>query len=177
MLNKLLLTILLTLPSLGYEIVIDKTMARPTFSNFTRDNVKEIVTNTKTGVMWQDDASVKRVKQTWSEAKRYCQALNYGGHSDWYLPNISELESLVNTKKSDPAIKGNFKNIISSYYWSSSSVVSYSSYAWYVSFLYGNSDYDGKTSSYYVRCARAGQSDTLDFEKIVQLYIKQEPRA
>ncbi len=155
MLKKLLLTTLLTLPSLGYEIVIDKTSAVPIVLNsFTRDNTKEIVINDKTGLMWQDDASVKR---TWSEAKNYCKSLNHAGFSDWYLPSISELESLVDTKKYNPAINSSFKHTISSFYWSSSSFVSSSSGAWHVDFKYGGSYDYNKTNGYYVRCARAGQ--------------------
>jgi len=161
MLNKLMLTILLTLPSLGYEIVVDKTIKVP--KGFTRDNVKEIVTNNKTGLMWQDDASVKSVKKTWSEAKSYCQTLNYGGYSDWYLPSISELESIANAdiKENHPAIKNEFENsiysTISSSYWSSSSDVSDSSYAWVVDFYGGGSRLRTKTNSKYIRCVRAGQ--------------------
>jgi len=160
MLQKLLLTAMLTTSLFGVEIVINKSQVIskiPKKSPFVRDNSKEIVTNIKTGLIWQDDASVKSVTKDWSDAKRYCKNLNFAGYSDWFLPTISQLESLADTKRYNPAIKKEFKNVISSRYWSSSPDVSNSSSAWNVYFKYGYSYRNRKTYNYYVRCARAGQ--------------------
>ena len=160
MLQKLLLSTMLTLSLFGVEIVINKSQEIPQIpqkSPFVRDSAKEIVTNIKTGLVWQDDASVKSVIKNWSDAKHYCKNINFAGYSDWYLPTISQLESLVDTKSYNPAIKKEFKNVISSGYWSSSPGVSDSSSAWHVYFEYGNSSYYGKANNNYVRCARAGQ--------------------
>jgi hypothetical protein len=158
MLQKLLLTVMLTASLFGVEIVINKSQEMYKNPTFVRNSEKEIVTNTKTGLMWQDDTSVKNVKKTWSDAKNYCKNLNFAGYSDWFLPSISQLESLVDTKKYDPSMKKEFKNIISSYCWSSSSYVSHSNNAWSVYFKDGNSGSSNKTDyNYVVRCARAGQ--------------------
>jgi len=160
MLQKLLLSTMLTASLFGVEIVINKSQVipeTPKKSFFIRDSLKEIVTNTTTGLIWQDDTSVKSVIKNWSDAKRYCKNLNFAGYSDWFLPTISQLESLVDTKRYNPAMKKKFKNIISSYYWSSSSNVSNSNAAWYVYFKSGHSGNYYKASNYYVRCARAGQ--------------------
>ncbi|MCI5149707.1 MAG: DUF1566 domain-containing protein [Candidatus Electrothrix sp. MAN1_4] len=45
------------------------------------------------GREWQrcDDG----IEYTWEAAKAYCENLVLGGHSDWYLPTIDELKSLV----------------------------------------------------------------------------------
>ena len=45
------------------------------------------------GREWQqsDDGN----KYTWTAANTYCQDLELGGHSDWVLPSLEELESLV----------------------------------------------------------------------------------
>ncbi len=157
MLQKLLLTAMLTASLFGVEIVINKSQEMYKKPTFVRNSSKEIVTNTKTGLMWQDDTSVKNVKKTWSEAKSYCKNLNFAGHDDWFLPTISQLESLVDTKRYNPAVKKEFKNIISSNYWSSSPYVLDSYNAWYVNFMYGGSNDYYKTYNYYVRCTRAGQ--------------------
>jgi hypothetical protein len=148
---------MLTISLFGVEIVINKTQELYPKQSFVRDSAKEIVTNTKTGLMWQDDTSVKSVNKTWSDAKSYCKNLNFAGYSDWFLPTISQLESLVDTKRYNPSIKKEFKNIISRYYWSSSSDVSLSGNAWGVYFVDGRSYNYRKTDNGYVRCARAGQ--------------------
>ncbi len=87
MIKKIVLATLLTLPLIAYEIVIDKTFIAPIIdkeSIFTRDNSKEIVTDSVTGLMWQDDSSAKSVKKDWEDAKAYCQNLTHGGYNDWY---------------------------------------------------------------------------------------------
>ena len=156
MLKKLIITVLLIAPLFGVEIVINKSSEPIEISTFTRDNIKEVVNDSATGLMWQDDASVKSVKKSWREAKEYCENLTKSGYSDWFLPSIAELESIVDTKRYNPAIKKEFQNSVSSFYWSSSPV-SYSNSAWYVDFKSGYSYRNRKTNSGYVRCARAGQ--------------------
>ena len=173
MIKKILLATLITLPLIAYEIIIDKTSQVGKKSTLTRDNSKEIVID-RTGLMWQDDSRAKSVELDWEGAKAHCQNLTHRGYNDWYLPSISELESLADYTKS-PAIKEGFKNVASSYYWSSSLGVSDSKGAWGVYFR--DDGYSGsynKTYKYYVRCARAGQSDTLNFDKLISTLVDKE---
>jgi hypothetical protein len=65
----------------------------------------EIVTDSKTKLMWQDNADASTVTRNWQGAIDYCESLNFGGYNDWRLPNIRELQS-----KYLP--KFNFKKII-----------------------------------------------------------------
>jgi len=53
----------------------------------------EVVTDTKSGLMWQRKHADKSV--THKEAGDYCEALTLGGHDDWRLPTISELRTLI----------------------------------------------------------------------------------
>ncbi|EDZ62237.1 hypothetical protein SMGD1_0612 [Sulfurimonas gotlandica GD1] len=159
MIKKLLLIVLISISAFGVEIVIDKTVKKLDIKKSTlkRDDVKEVVKDITTGLMWQDDSRAKSVKKDWNDAKEYCQNLSHGGYNDWYLPTIIELESIADYSKVNPAIKEGFKNVTSSNYWSSSVNVPVSEYAWYVYFDNGYSLYYRQTSKYYVRCARAGQ--------------------
>ena len=50
------------------------------------------VTKDLTELYWQK-SSINEL--TWSEALNYCESLSLSGHSDWRLPNIRELVSLV----------------------------------------------------------------------------------
>jgi len=48
-------------------------------------------------------------------------------------------------------------NVVSDYYWSSTTNASDSSNAWNVNFNNGNDDWNNKSNSNYVRCVRAGE--------------------
>jgi len=87
----------------------------------------------------------------------------YGGYTDWRVPNIKELASLVNYGNVSPAIgettgggEDPFTNTQSDYYWSSTTYAGITDFAWYVYFSGGRVGYVGKTNTYYVRPVRGG---------------------
>ena len=127
-------------------------------AEFVRDDAKEVVNDSKTCLMWQDDSASKSVKKSWSDAIAYCQDLSFAGFTDWRLPNITELLSITDLKKYDPSIQETFKNSDSGFYWSSTSTTSASgtSDAWIVDFNNGKDDFHYKVNNIYVRCVRAG---------------------
>jgi hypothetical protein len=138
-----------------------------------------IAKDSVTGLMWQDEpitevektALYKKTNRSkagnWNYAKTYCENLTLSGFSDWRLPNIYELTTLLdNTKSSTPIIINGIENISSFYYWSSTTNASNSGYAWDVDFGYGNALLDYKTNISYIRCVRAGQ---LNFDNLVIL--------
>ena len=130
-----------------------------------------------TNLMWQDNHASKSLKKSWSGAKEYCENLSLNGYDDWYLPSVEQLLTITDKTKYNPSVKRGIKNITSNDYWSASSSVSFSSFAWYVNFKYGLSYGNDKSYEYYVRCVRSGQSDTLTFEnfnKTVEQFIKKE---
>src|SRR5690625_7216461 len=100
----------------------------------------------------------------WADALNHVLALPVAGHEDWRLPNINELESLVEDCTYGPAINTDIvPNAPSSHFWSASPNAFDSSGAWSVYFGDGVS-YDSDRSSYLrVRAVRGGQSfDPLD---------------
>jgi hypothetical protein len=120
------------------------------------DNGNGTVTDYRTGFMWQQG---EPGTMTWSSALSYCEGLNLGGHSDWRLPNIKEIESITDDTRYNPAIDTTFFPGVMSNYWSSSTDAGSPDKAWYV-FFYGGWGYsDSKPSSFYVRCLR-GYPDT-----------------
>lgn len=138
--------------------------------SYTRDDVKEVVTDNLTGLMWQDNKEAKTVRKPWvtqenydvknfndtigDTATTYCVELVMGGFEDWRLPTVKELESIVNYRQVKPSIDTiYFKNVSSNYYWSSTTT--YMRYrAWYVSFGSGDVDGNSKNDNYYIRCVR-----------------------
>ena len=104
-------------------------------------------------LMWQDDNDAATVRKDWQGALDYCQNLNLAGHSDWRLPSIEELRTIVD-KNNYPTIKSEFKNTASNFYWSSTPGADGSGYAWYISFFTGYENGSNKGNDGNVRCVR-----------------------
>ena len=94
----------------------------------------------------------------WEEAITYCEDLSLGGETDWRLPNIKELDSIVDHTKAHPAIDSViFLNPDSSDFWSSSTYTPSDANAWTVDFDHDYSIPNNKTSTLLVRCVRDGE--------------------
>jgi len=121
---------------------------------FVRDNSKQVVKDTKTHLMWQDNKDVKTVERDWQGAINYCKNLKLGGYKDWRLPSVSELLTIVDYNTYNPAISPVFKNVDSSHYFSSTTLADYTFGAWYVYFYSGYCNGVPKSDIYSVRCVR-----------------------
>lgn len=137
------------------------------------DNGDGTVTDTKTGLMWKQcleglsgDCSGIADTFTWQQALLQPGTVNdtggFAGYTDWRLPNIQELNSLVEEQCSGPAINLTyFPNTPASHVWSGSpdadnSNVTWNS-AWNVNFNFGHSGSYNRTDSYAVRLVRNAQ--------------------
>jgi len=111
-----------------------------------------------TGLMWQDNSDAKTIKRDWQGAKAYCQELTLTGYSDWRLPTIKELHSIVDITREYPAIKKIFKNVASKDYWSATEYLPYAKKAWRVDFGVGSSYHAADMfKEFFVRCVRGRQ--------------------
>lgn len=75
--------------------------------NDFKDNGDGTVTDKATGLTWMkvDSGKLKAGKNkdgklNWQEALAWAEGLEYGGHSDWRLPSIKELQSIVDYTRS-----------------------------------------------------------------------------
>jgi hypothetical protein len=57
------------------------------------DNANGTVTDNATGLTWMQSDS--GAGMNWSDALAYCEALDFAGATDWRLPNVKELQSIV----------------------------------------------------------------------------------
>ncbi|MBN1773708.1 MAG: DUF1566 domain-containing protein [Deltaproteobacteria bacterium] len=125
-----------------------------------------VVSDVATGLMWQgcpagmtggaSTCSGTALTRNWQGALDYCQDSAWAGFTDWYLPNVDELRSIVDSARSNPSIDpAVFPGTPSGYFWSSSSDATNASNAWGVSFDYGIVNSSDKTCTYYIRCVRA----------------------
>ncbi len=146
------------------------------------------VIDKRTGLQWMRCT----LGQTWTgktcEGKPYKYTLkqamkersNFAGYSDWRLPTIWELETLVycssgkfnprakkgkdlNSCKGDyqtpTIVTSAFPNVEPRYspYWSSSPSSYYDDYSWVISFYYGDGYTNYKAYAHYVLLVRGGQ--------------------
>ena len=84
-------------------------------------------------------------------------AVGMCGRSDWRMPTIGELKSLVWLGARPTIAGGYFPNTVANLYWSGSPVAGISALAWSVFFLSGSSGYDLRNYNLYVRLVRVGR--------------------
>ena len=142
---------------LGYDAVELSDSATPDEGwIMTRDNV--------TGLIWElktDDGSINDRDRTydWDKAVLdYINSLNdrnFGGFSDWRLPSVEELSSLVNAGPNRNAILTvYFENNMPDRYWTSTPYAYGSGRAWHVNFEFGTVTNGTESYRYYVRAVR-----------------------
>ena len=115
------------------------------------DNGDGTVLDLCTGLVWQqetadtnrDGAVTGEDQVNWQRALRYCEQLESAGYSDWRLPNVTELRSIVGFGRTNPAINTAFRITIgtaeqlSGMYWTSTTHLRTPDDAWTISFFNG----------------------------------------
>jgi len=129
------------------------------------------VTDNKTRLMWKqclegvsgdNCATGSAIEVHWDVALQTAETLNvgdgYANHTDWRLPNVKELLSIVEQSCYSPAINLNvFPGLISDHAWSGSPSAVNSGYTWYVSFPEGYSYNHFRSYDKSVRLVRSVQ--------------------
>ena len=129
-------------------------------------------------LFWSDRSSSE---MNWNSAKQYCEDLSEGGFTDWRLPNIDELRTLVidnpGTETGGACLISRKKNKLArdnmtracngrrdgnnhtrlgdkGWFFSSSTTSDDPIYVWLLNFQNGKIDYHFKSHKYSVRCVR-----------------------
>jgi hypothetical protein len=135
------------------------------------DNGDGTVTDLQVGLIWQkcsigqsgDDCSKGTPSVfSWDQAVQQDDLINnsggFAGHTDWRVPKIKELKSLVETGCWSPSINMTFfPNTPDADYWSSSTYTGFNNNSWYVSFNSGKSQYNHSKLKYSVRLVRTAE--------------------
>lgn len=144
-----------------------------------KDNGDGTITDKNTGLQWEKqsrDGRIHDINNTyiWSVMQDHVLELNttkFARHKDWRLPNIKELQSIVNYQKSEPAISLAFNRKCTqsctvltcsctppaSAYWSSTTFLHAPDEAWVVDFMTGAVILGYKNANLSVRAVRSDQ--------------------
>jgi uncharacterized protein DUF1566 len=130
------------------------------------------ISDHRTGLVWEKKTAANMFDAyTWDEAFEYVAGLNaakFAGHDDWRLPNVRELQSIINYGYVEPAVSPEFNDCangsctVPGSYWSSTSALSSPILAWRVNFYDGFQLVGGKTFTIRVRAVRGGVTRSAD---------------
>lgn len=151
------------------------------------DNGNGTVTDRLTGLIWLKDPGCFFSPGTWSQAltdsnnlaSSACGLSDGSVAGDWRLPNVNELESLINAEQAHSATWLNsqgFNNVQASdnstgtfkYYWTSTTFSNNSNRAWVVLLDFGHVGRQSKGNSNYIWPVRSGTGGTIQLPKTGQ---------
>jgi hypothetical protein len=130
---------------------VDVTNGAPNLQSFT-DNGDRTVTDSLTGLMWQRDPGPMGLD--WTAAVNYCPTSTVGGHTDWRLPTIIELASLIDSSYDTYAAPVfAFASTTATQFWSSTPMAG-TAYDYVVEFADGHVDGYQPQVTLTARCVR-----------------------
>lgn len=138
-----------------------------------RDNDDGTVTDLRTGLIWLKDAN-RFGAIPWAQGLQVARGLASGSDGltdgskagDWRLPNINELQSLVDLDSDHgPAFPDDhpFENLEAANYWSSSTVSSAPALGWYIAFAVAPPVFDLKFNAMRIWPVRGGHENPRVF--------------
>lgn len=130
---------------LAMHITVFVLIAAPTLAATYKDNGDGPVTDASTGLSWMRCAigqlwtgstcMATATAYLWPYAYALTGAVSFAGHNDWRLPNVRELQTILDRSKYSPAIDAaTFPNTPATPFWSATDYAGVPSAAWYVHF-------------------------------------------
>jgi hypothetical protein len=143
------------------------------------DNGDGTITDLNTHLMWEKKSADGSIHD-WADGYPWADALStfiadlnagggFAGHTDWRLPNVKELQSIIDYETGNPAVSAVFNADCTpgctvttcsctqpGTYWSSTTTASTPLYAWSVYFGNGYIGFTNKAGASKVRAVRGG---------------------
>ncbi|MEZ7206513.1 DUF1566 domain-containing protein [Pseudoalteromonas sp. DY56-GL79] len=163
---KIIATILFTL---SFTAVCQAQTCVGTGSNTSRYTINSngTVLDSQTGLMWQrcnfgqsynatsQSCEDNAQQLTWQQALMVANEDQFAGFTDWQVPNVKELASIVYHECVTPAINITvFPTTKSNNYWSATTQTSQPQFAWVYQFADGKNNPTIKTADAFVRLVR-----------------------
>lgn len=167
-LEKILIIMVLMLPCLNAHAQTCKdSITLTTPGNRFTDNGDGTVKDKQTGLIWMRctlgqtwggvTCTGDALEYIWQQTLQVADGYSFAGSGEWRVPNINELESIIERACYSPTINLTiFPATPLSSFWSSSPSANGNS-VWHASFDNGgnNYDYNGKDGNRYVRLVRS----------------------
>ena len=118
-------------------------------------NASDLIFDNTTSLLWQNTNENSKLEITHKQAKNYCARLTIEQYSNFRLPSVKELQTLVDFNRHKPAILNAFNHVSSDVYWSSTPDVYRNESVWAVDFKTGSVKTTGTTYDRHVRCVQS----------------------
>ena len=172
--NMMLATcvVLLGMCSSAWAVCTTATIAASTPTSDFIDNNDGTVTHKKTGLQWKkcaeglsgaSCATGTAATYAWQAALNQAVTVNAGagfaGHTDWRVPNIKELMSIIEDQCSSPAVNEVlFPATPAASFWTSSpSMGLLNGFAWHINFADSLESIISMGTTYHLRLVRGGK--------------------
>ena len=121
------------------------------------DDTKLVWMRCSVGQTWNGSGcSGNPASHSWQSALNTAYDYEFADKSDWRLPDIKELSSLIEQQCYNPSINENmFPDTPAEQYWTSSPYASSARYGWNVSFYLGYNHHNFKTDEFFIRLVRS----------------------
>jgi len=117
-------------------------------------NAKDVILDTSTNLLWQDAAENKSLSITYKESQEYCAKLVIAEYSDFRIPTLQELQSIIDYNNYKPAIINGFNYAPNETYWSSTPSAKDNAFLWNINFTKGHSSTSAKYYDRHIRCVQ-----------------------
>ncbi|EDZ61993.1 protein containing DUF1566 [Sulfurimonas gotlandica GD1] len=118
---------------------------------------ERVFVDKSTSLIWQDHQDNQELSITYYQSQEYCANLVIGKYSDFRLPTLVELQSIVDYKSYDPAIKKGFDYVSNEYYWSTTPFADDAKTVWLIHFRKGERTVKAMHYDRHIRCVQSSK--------------------
>lgn len=125
-----------------------------TLAMFASLHAVDVTFDSGTSLMWQDNHDVRKTHFTMKQAEEFCANLTLGDYSDFRVPSLRELQTIVDYRHYNPAMLQGFKTPVSEEFWTATPYVYSPGSYWIVDFKKGSSEIRSERYNKNVRCVQ-----------------------
>ncbi|MDA3909070.1 MAG: DUF1566 domain-containing protein [Sulfurimonas sp.] len=118
---------------------------------------ERVFVDKSTSLIWQDHQDNKGLSITYYQSEDYCANLVIGKYSNFRIPTLVELQSIVDYKKYNPAIKKGFDYVSDEYYWTTTPFADDKKIVWLINFKKGERTVKDMHYDRHIRCVQSSK--------------------